>query len=93
MALPEPIDEPVPPLGGADTIAAILAVANENPSRAWRTSELIHRLDSYRVLNIILAVAELHHLGGLERVGPATYRAPTRGRKETRAMNEARMWG
>ena len=90
-----PIQEDSLPLPHLSSHAAIAAVVDlvENSSQSWRTSDLVRALPHLEVLEVVMAIANLHRSGGLERCGVATYRAATGGAAETAARNEEMMWG
>jgi hypothetical protein len=75
--------------GAADTILALMSETR----RPWTTDELVRALPEQRVLDVLLAVNQLHHAGHLERVAPATYQLPTLPPEQTKKINEQRLWG
>jgi hypothetical protein len=85
---PRPQD-PGPQQAATDAILSVMA-ATPGP---WLTSELVRALPTHHVLDVVLAVTQLHTTGELERVAPATYQLPAHSPAVTRQLNAQRLWG
>ncbi len=71
----------------------ILELAQRDPDRSWRTSELVDALPEVATMAIVMAVTDAHRRGLLRRVSVATYQAPTEAATETAAANDRHLWG
>lgn len=74
-------------------IPVILELAQRDPERAWRTSELVDALPDLTTMAIVMAITDAHRRGLLRRVGVATYQAPAEDPAATAAANERHLWG
>lgn len=62
---------------GTQLRAAIVRLLDTEPHRTWRGVEIAGRLDSVRLIDVLVALPILTADGELERVRPGSYRRPT----------------